>query len=414
MKREIQVDVLDLLKEVLHGWKMMVIVGLVCVLIIPTIIYVNKEKQVGQVSGEVVLTELEQNLVDNYLLSNESYQDYKEYIENSLFYSMDQYHAEYIVQQYLVSSSEDVIDTVMAIKNYIGNGGLVANLDQDKYSLKADYLREIIICEGIDYGSNDRRTSGVFTVKIYGRDKDMCETLASDVSMFLQSFVNTNAKVLKCEEIVMLGQSYYKGLDSYVGNVKNGQRNTLKAIGDEITAASSLLSTRHWASINGTTIPVQKVSWFNVGYISLSFILGAIIAAGILVAKYIFSDTIKTEKEIERLYNISLLGVVCKDKKDISILSIITYLQNKKCLVSVVGEKKISENIYELLKIADYTKVICVGDIVNDVKSMEMLVDNKNVLVIIEKKKTKHAYVEQLVEMCQLHNVEIEGYVVVE
>ena len=55
MKREIQIDVLDLLKEILRGWKMMVIAGVICALIIPTIVYVDQKKYVGQVDSEVVL-----------------------------------------------------------------------------------------------------------------------------------------------------------------------------------------------------------------------------------------------------------------------------------------------------------------------------------------------------------------------
>ena len=95
-------------------------------------------------------------------------------------------------------------------------------------------------------------------------------------------------------------------------------------------------------------------------------------------------------------------------------MAIVTYLKNKNYSVAVVGETNLCKNVYELLKTTNYTKAICVGDIINDVKSMEMLVNNKNVLLVIEKKKTKHVYIEQLVEMCKLHNIEIEGYVVVE
>lgn len=414
MKREIQIDVLDLLKEILRGWKMMVIAGVICALIIPTIVYVDQKKYVGQVDSEVVLSESEQALVDRYLFSKESYEKYKEYVEGSIFYNMDHYNAEYITQQYHVKGAEDVIDSVLAIRNYIENGGLVADLGQDKYALNSDYLQEIIICEGVDYGSNDRRTSGVFSVKIYGRDKEMCEAMASDVNNLLHSFVNTNANVLMCEEIVLLEQSYYKGFDSYVGSFRTGQRNTLKAQQDEIATVSAMLSSNQWTIINGGTITVQEVSWFNTSYISLSFILGVIVSVAILVAKYILNDAIKTEREIERLYNISLLGVVGKGKKDFSVSRIVTYLKNKNYSVAVVGETNLCKNVYELLKTTNYTKAICVGDIINDVKSMEMLVNNKNVLLVIEKKKTKHVYIEQLVEMCKLHNIEIEGYVVVE
>ena len=414
MKREIQIDVLDLLKEILRGWKMMVIAGVICALIIPTIVYVDQKKYVGQVDSEVVLSESEQALVDRYLFSKESYEKYKEYVEGSIFYNMDHYNAEYITQQYHVKGAEDVIDSVLAIRNYIENGGLVADLGQDKYALNSDYLQEIIICEGVDYGSNDRRTSGVFSVKIYGRDKEMCEAMASDVNNLLHSFVNTNANVLMCEEIVLLEQSYYKGFDSYVGSFRTGQRNTLKAQQDEIATVSAMLSSNQWTIINGGTITVQEVSWFNTSYISLSFILGVIVSVAILVAKYILNDAIKTEREIERLYNISLLGVVGKGKKDFSVSRIVTYLKNKNYSVAVVGETNLCKNVYELLKTTNYTKAICVGDIINDVKSMEMLVNNKNVLLVIEKKKTKHVYIEQLVKMCKLHNIEIEGYVVVE
>lgn len=229
---EIVVDIRDMLAELVRKlWFIVILVIIGAVALGGFKFYKDsKSANAGNTttsSTQTKLTSAEKVKVDTYVGMKKQLDDQLDYLDKSIYMSLDPYNFYKTDMQYYIDCSDTSkkTDLMYAYQYYVLKGGLVSELYQEDDSVKTAYLQEIITMDKVEGSDNLQRN--VMNVSIYGKTKEDAEHLAERVQKLLVAYQSVVNKNVGAHTLTFVNESTELQSDS---NIANTQTNTLNNV----------------------------------------------------------------------------------------------------------------------------------------------------------------------------------------
>lgn len=451
MKKEIQVNVLDLIKYMCKQWKKLFIGGL-CGMIFVSAIYcvvgltsaADKEKENQTVDNlqtvetlreqltEEEVVEVEQAL-DFYLTSQENYELLKVYTVNSLIYKIDAantptYRLVYSIKA-ASTTSEDIQNGFGVVyENWIKSDEAIQMiLDQTKLNFESVYVKELISC------SYDEITK-CFTIIVVSPDKETTELLATAIDVTIQQ----NAKDTE-EKYSEIAIEKLIGVASI--EVNNSIQSKQYSMMQQLHAAKSVLTAYRYELSNeqqayytalltgeveglGSTTQTEEVSLFNIKITILGAIAGTFVMIFVVLLQYLLSDTLKVKEDITQTFNKHVFGEFVISKmcqNDWKLLcENIKYTCKKKSVKKLLiagthSDAEISQLEQQLSDaLKDDFMQIDIALIEKDNADIVEYIKNQDAILCVEKiQKSSYTNIQHEIEIYEYYEIPVLGFVLI-
>ena len=471
-KKEIDLELKDILLEFLRRWKIIVLFSIIFGLVFGAMRYRKDYAAAHIPAPEVKNTTLEDAYAD---LDKDQYErvilavslkaaiDSKSlYMNESVLMNINAHAEDAVILQYSVEGAE-AENIVNSYVNYINSGSIVSDINKEGVHVAEGYLSELI--EVLPNQTEDAMKN--FTVKVMNSDAESVGLLADAVNDQLTTYAanfneNNQTHILNLDsrkQVQIIDEALAEKQDAYAQETED-QQNKLASIKADMNANQLRVYLDMekdifiWGddeeeqtetaedSVSGTE--VVKVS-INKKQIMIGAVAGAAIAVVYIFLAYLLSTRIRTKDEVESIYQTRLLGTVRKEEKDHPIEKFVWKLENfghKKLLYEQQVQMLIS-NIYIACRDRKTDSIYLSGSILETVDKdlltmLEAGLKQKNIhvvfgdainynaeellraaevgSVIFIERRRKSYYSEILSEMqlCDANNIQILGMIILE
>lgn len=429
---EKEIDFSDLFKHLLMSWKMIVIFAVIGAILGNGVGIYGSVKQIKEKKNEVVLTQAEkeelaakaaedaikkakkslsQREIDEteraimlYRSAQEKYNKELEYMDNSILMSLDANNVATIKMQYAVdnhySVEYPVIDKkdntsliAQSICSMIVDEELVQNLaDSMEFEGASNYIEELI---KVDWSNGTVSITILLADKVYSDDVmqkvnervlKISKELRGIYGEFDVNKIDFSCKYQVDTEVLDKQTSQLASLNSMkktmleqTSGLSDNQKEYYAAILDESNKydIDSLDE-----EMDGSGIQ-DNIEWIHLKYLLLGLLVGVFLICGFKMLFYIVSDSLKTKEDLERYFNLALLGEVSLGGKDkleqLQILTTTIQLKAKSCNIHKLYLATTSEGA-EMASLLEELKT-SLGDSVEVIKCGTKLHSNAAALV---------------------------------
>lgn len=480
--KELEVNLVDVILKLLLKWRTI----LVSIFIVGAVgaifgaIGSSQTKGPSQSESTVVtvdslkeeLTEEEQEgvllVVENYQNLEEMLEVKEEHNSHSIMSQIDYNNAPSIRMTYHIATNKQAIYPVMSIKNDTNN---VIELYVKKV-LNSDTYNYISKEMGWDIDTRcvhelislERGTDELFTIVIVARNEGECAEMASIIKSKINEAIPLVNDVYAEYDITLVDEIYNETYNENILTYKKEKKDELSAIKNEMLNIKTMLNEKQLkyydALINGipeTDTALKDIeqkesntntrSAVNIKYIVLGSVFGAVLSLVYVLAQYLFSSTLRNDKDILALTNRQIFGNVYEENEKKKILSVVDKFIYRLFGVSDIGEKSnakemILSNIRISMKKKNLKKVYLISscndknvenvlnglaqkiqnesyeaivaiDILRNVEKLEEILMAECVVIVEKENTSKYADIKKLVEVCEMHQVTVLGNVVV-
>ncbi len=371
---EMEIDVIDLFCRLYRQWKQI----LVCAVAVTVLFFVYGNLKNGMEKAEkksaelAALTEEEQQGVLSAVNMETEIRGLEEYLDGSVLMQLDPYHKNKVIMLYGIDKADmhSVQKITECYLNFILNGGIADALRQDGSEWKMDkrFLAELIAAYQKTYSSpyqvlvseeqaDNIWTEAVFYVEVTGKDADMAEKLAEDIQSVLERFYETAVKKAGNHRLMLLSSEQSQVTDSGLQAQQHDKKASLSASRANLKAMTDAFSDKQKeAYIDTAGLEAEKAeaentdeSNRNVFKYAIAGVAGGIFAyCVIFICWYLFLDTLKSEREIKKVYTFPYFGSVSLKKT------------RKKTRLLFTGESHCaSQNCCEQEQIVNRIKLSC-------------------------------------------------------
>lgn len=366
--QEREIDLIDLMWKVAFAWKQCLVVGIICAMLLPGIMYLKdmrsysaslqKQQEVESAKGNLSKEEqralLAENLTNDEMVAVDTAVMYTreldaamKYYDNSPLMKIDPYNSDELVLEYYINSGYEMDENGVNKESYtealsiayinLVNNGSVANSVADSTGLSSADLSELIYASA---EGNNVIVNNV-TIRILGADEDTRTAIATGIKAEIEKSKATIANAIGAHEITELSEYTVRRVNteildkqasakSKIATASNNLENYKKAMSeDQLNVLNGLLGIEEDVVLEGETsgaatseadtasaevIEPVKPS-FSKKYAAIGFVLGIFIVAGIIFLKEVLSGTLHYASEFKDLFGIDLIGVVRKEKE---------------------------------------------------------------------------------------------------
>lgn len=359
---EQEMDLLDLCRQILKKWKLIIAFALIGLVIGSAVGYVKSAKVVEVETGETVVDEaavtydinsLKEKLSDREITEVEmavnAYNYYKKlyankekYISSSIRMQLDADKVPTMVASYLISNYYKVSYPEIAEVNDINN--IVAvyykTLNDEQVISKVakalgDGVAENYVKELYSVGLE---ANSILNITVTARNEEECKKVLDVLMQELDAQIPTatdlyehDIEYLNTYFSVNVNTGILSEQQTQVDALKNLQ-NVMLTVGNSLTTDQKALYTK---LIDGDTVDETAVTEvevqpeetevvetektvvrsFDIKYAMLGLFAGAFIVIMWICLKYVLSQTIKTKDDISELFKVPVLGIM-KDGED--------------------------------------------------------------------------------------------------
>lgn len=350
--REREIDLFDLLVNILSHWRGILVFMLAGALLLGGFSYVRSYQSNGAVQNEgglsggnmspeerlqqldELLTDTEKMAVNTVLDDEQEIAIYQQYVENSILMQADPYHIPMIELIYKIQI-DDMGQSYMLRTVYedLVNGVGMFQWVEEQTGMPSVGVEELISAQGktgitvLNGVQETESGSDCLKVTIMHYDEKECERLAQCVIEYIAGQYGLLTRELGEHEVTLLSESAGIIMDTnlrdrqlFYSNTKiNFSTNIAKAKGaftEDQQVYYALLKNEYEApevEPETETAPVAAKPSISKKHVVVGAILFAFIYAGVLFVIYIMNGKLRIVDELQRLYNISQLGLIVKD-----------------------------------------------------------------------------------------------------
>lgn len=458
MQKEPVISVKDLLAECVRKAVVIIILAVIfAVLLCGYKYYVDSlalaESQKAELlqseMGEESSTEKDQEEIEEYLQLLHAKSEIEEYLNTSVLVNCNPYDVNFVQLQYAIST--EVVDSkrevVLSVINYITGGGLASDLSAEQSEMEAKYYQELIVCEGMNYGSY--LDNGIIQIKMYAIDADHAKEFARLVDEKVQNYSNTLNTNGMLHGIQKMNEAYSSVINESYITKRNDLETKLSEYEDKVATAEQALSYEQKAAVNSLleteveaqeseALPISEVR-ISKKYFVLGGMIGVVLAVVFIALQYIFSNTVKTATDIQNMYQITHLGQLsCKSftiwekianrifysrnsfnieiekQMIVSKLTLFCKKNNIDQIAIVIGAVSQEEShIQEVAKELKENGVICkiANNILENGEEVKNLEELDNVVIVQKIKKANYESVENEILFFKSQNISVIGYI---
>lgn len=467
---EIVVDIRDMLAELVRKlWFIVILVIIGAVALGGFKFYKDsKSANAGNAttsSTQTKLTSAEKVKVDTYVGMKKQLDDQLDYLDKSIYMSLDPYNFYKTDMQYYIDCSDTSkkTDLMYAYQYYVLKGGLVSELYQEDDSVKTAYLQEIITMDKVEGSDNLQRN--VMNVSIYGKTKEDAEHLAERVQKLLVAYQSVVNKNVGAHTLTFVNESTELQSDS---NIANTQTNTLNNVlnlednadktkaelsSDQLSIAEkqiqkvseketkSVTAKASDSSKNADTQQETVKVHLSKKYLVVGAGAGFILAIVLILLKYLLSNTMKGAHDLQRMQGLNYLGSVSVKKKNVLDVVANRLFGREPILNEQVEQKLVESKLESCCKnheisaaalagnaclkdskvvsdLIDYNadkdlEVVWIGDLAEDPQAIEQLKNYHDIVLVEQLRKSRYESVFYKIKLCEDQGVNILGYIVI-
>jgi len=362
MSEEITLDIKDLCYRILLKWKTIIAMCLIFAILGGLAGIAKDYKAVWDYNNEDKEGKLEEDREDLLLLRDalterqlmeaneaiaaydqlhEKYEDVQRYRTNSVLMQIEpnavpvftiryQIDTHYKVEYPVIDKKDYSSDIINIYSAYIISDEVIDKIAADGVNISKEYLREIISVAG--------NTGDIFTVEIVGKDEAMCRSIAASIEKAVEDktpelkkeydnfdfkWLGDNYAVKARTDILSSQQSQLNTANSLrsgwmglVSNMTEDQKKYYQAYLDYKQDKALLTATEEKIVDDELAAEAPEVDYFQLKFILIGFIFGAMLVCGWVVLFYVLKPVIRVNENITEAYKIPLLGNVwLKDDK---------------------------------------------------------------------------------------------------
>lgn len=455
MNKEMIIDIKDLCLNVINKWRVSVVCAVIFAIVLNIFgcITINNElqekanivdeKQHALKLTKNKLTETECDTVENMVVSYKTMKaqnaDLLEYFENSLLMKVDPnnipcYSVGFSLNsnktQDVVILGEDKISDSMAMVFSIEDDTAMYEEIIKKTGIANDvvYVREIVQFIPVSYN--------YFTLRVIGDDKKTCEQIAEIVTNNLNSKVKSLSEIDNTLSLIKFDGSYSNISDYKLAEKQNDILTDYYNVEVRIGTLLNLLTEIEYdyfeailesedateVTTDKEPVAVEKV-WFRAKYAISGAAVGLVFGVLITAILYILSRKLRVEADMEKYYNINVLGNIDKNNDDnaykfIAEKARVICAKKNIAKIAVAGTvqsdaiSEIKNHLYEYI-VNDSLNVVICGNINKDSDEYKKVIDAGNVILVEKKGKSDYNEISKEIELCKTCNIDIIGSVFV-
>lgn len=380
---------------------------------------------------------------EKYVSYITAYEAEEERLDESIAYNLNPHAVVTSHSQYYVDSSNEIdsYDIVTALKEYLKTGGLAYDVAQISELADAASIHELIVLDVSEEENYNQQKPNVFGIKVYGEDEVFCATLNTAIQQALEAYAQELDTVIAENDLVLISSSNVNGYNDYFYTWQTVKKEQFELMNEETQALYNTLSSeqKNFAHSLLNKNEKSEVEMESEGsilkYIILGAALGVLLSAAVIILYYIFSETVKTEDELQENFDVLYMGnltVLPRTKWNAFVERIFTgklMEQNEQAEILCAHISSIckKEDISKLAVLGDKSEVfektfVCIQECVADSKisliQYESLSDEtmncENLVLAVIKGKTKCQDIINTINICTARNIRVVGYVVID
>lgn len=485
---EREIDLVDLIVDILSHWRGLLVCILAGALLLGGFSFVRSYQSTGAaqnkggLSGETIspeeqlqaleelLTDTEKMAVSTVLDDEQEIAKHQQYVEDSILMQMDPYHIPKRELIYKIQM-DDMGQSYMLSTVYadLVNGVGILQWVEEQTGISSASADELISGEGktritvLNGAQETESGSDCLKVTIIHYDEKECERLAQCVKDYVDQQHKLLARELGEHEVVLLSESAGIVMDTSVRDLQISYSNTKinfliniakskEAFTEDQQVYYALLKNEYEApkaesEPEAEPAPAAAKPSVSVKYVVVGAVLFAFIYAGVIFVIYVLNGKLRTVDELQRLYNISQLGLIVKaeGKKQFFIDRWIASLRNRNkrqftreqsldlaaAAIKISAGKQELDTVYlmgcDLKAGAD---VVCrelkerlakeniavriLDNVLYDAETMEELESAKGIVLVEKAMSTMYNEILNELELTSRQGIEILGGIVVE
>lgn len=320
-RREIDIDIKDLLWELIKRWRVYFVMMFLFVAGALLLQFVRTPKAqnvspfvsvtVEEAKSKLTYDE-EESIIGAYIMQKDI-DNKSEYLEHSVLMNANPFAVDVVVLKFEVAE-----DVAGAVKAYVKDGSLGAALAaKGTVDLETAYINELLTIEDTYAGV------GEVCINVYYNSAEGAQALADAVAAEVKAYANAHL-ISQTDSIVVMAEledaqtAYATDISTNkatLARIKNEMSvNQIVVLNDLVNTARGI-ETQTTQAATGTAAPA-KVK-INLEEIIIAAVVGVIVAALYILAAYVLTVRIRTKEEMETLYRVRVLGTadVADDKK---------------------------------------------------------------------------------------------------
>lgn len=430
-EERMDINFADLFKYIFGYWKIILISMIIFSIIFGLIGIKSSKKEKPESAVEVnILTadmtsEEKTDVEDAAKIINmyrAMYKTQKAYLDKSIFQNLDPYAIESMSLSYYIDNAYKVSYPIIAEQNktipiiqmytsVLKDENFYKSLvENSELNLAPEYISELV---KVNYGSENEEKeindTGVFEVTIYANNADFLLNIAGYIEEALNEKTLEVVDLYGEHSLVLSSKVKETIIDTSVAKKQQDNLSTLTTITNSINAVESGFADDQLAYLKYLVHEELEEDTNIIAY----FILGAIVGIAVIAAwyalKYLFSDSIKTENEFVKSFEIKSFGTISENAQLVAakISNAVALSDSKR--VAIITENK--DDFKEILSLTKLEANIIV-DLPNSVEAFDSLVLCDSVIIVVTLKETKRDYLSYVKSICADSNIKILGIVV--
>jgi len=466
---EREISLRELLWKIVYGWRLVIIIAIIFSVVVTGIKYykdtvnLSIAKKAKSKTEEELLKELTSEETEELLQAQniqKQIEEKKEYQTNSILSNLNPYQMNMVTLQYSIRlNSEDnnvgsMEDIVSSYKTYIDNNGIIKDIkEKSNWSLDDAYLGELITTTedikntDIENDMNDRENS-IFVICVIGENNEKAEELADAVDVAMKNYSTKISTSMGSHELILLDRYIRQITDQNLAVTQSNLQTSITNLQTQFNSLTEKFNTQQTQILEGIkddTVIVEKVS-VNGKYTILGFLLGVFAACVLLVLKYIYDNTVKSEEELKEIYGLRVFGNITIKivKKRRMFSGVDVWLESKEHRTNGTLEEQMeglvinlslqakNQNIKNVVMIAPSAlkeqekeilssvnlqlkekglEILLKEDMTQNINIIEDVADFGNVVFVVKGNSTKYKELEKDLERCSEQNANILGTV---
>lgn len=363
--------------------------------------------------------------IEKYVEFVRHHENMKKYLDESIYMNLDFSYIYSSNTQFQIKTddSQNYVDVLYYLNDYVKLGGLVEDISDSYTDIEPIYLQEIIAFKSLLENSKDA-SSNIFTIRVYGRSLEESTNIMTVIEKQLIKFASENEYLDYELKIVEKNTGVLSSTDVSDDQTKYQSRLTdlatkMQSMKDQLTE-QQLLTANAILAAEAVEDESDVESSASVG-ISKAFVLlggffGIIFGVCLVYALYYFDNTLKSESEIENKYKLQCVGATTDSQDFVSakIYALCNKLGLKDVVLAVpscVSEQLINSYTEKVSKYG--VKVNVIADILTNTDAIIELSKNENVILMCKIRGTSYTEMNNMLQICEMQNINILGYIAV-
>ncbi len=337
-----EIDLADLLYRFCRQWKWITVCAVVFAVMLGMYGWMKNGGRIQEspeMDAEMVLTESEKQAVAAAVLLDNEIRGLQAYLDQSVLMQIDAYHKNRFVMLYSIEEAKrrELPKITESYFNYILNGAAADALyktGSSEWNIDKNCLAELISAYQKTYSFpyqvtvNSQEDSGImseslFYVEVIGKSADAVKKMARDVQKILEEYTQEAVKTAGNHKLKLISTSAGITADSGLLTQQHDKKTLLASNLTNLKTMTDAFSREQMAvyqeaagteeieeheyessnaSINDINSAYSDTYRSGIKYAAAGFIGGIFVYFGIFLLWYLFCDTVKSVKEMKRMY----------------------------------------------------------------------------------------------------------------